>query len=69
MNPDNAYGRPFLALLTPEELEARVRTKRVQYQVNFHSTLEQGTVTADGPYFGLEVQVADDRPQGPRRLT
>jgi hypothetical protein len=69
MNPDNAYGRPFFALLTPSELEARVRTKRVQYQVNFHSTIEAGAVSADGPYFGIDVQFADDRPQEPKRLT
>jgi hypothetical protein len=68
MNPDNAYGQPFFTLLTPAELEARVRTKRVQYQVNFHSNLPEDAVTADGPYFGIDVTFADDRPQGPKRL-
>jgi hypothetical protein len=69
MNPDNAYGQPFFTLLSPAELDARIRTKRVQYQVNFHSTMEEGSVTADGPYFGIDVSFADDRPQGPKRLT
>jgi hypothetical protein len=69
MNPDNAYGRPFFTLLSPAELEARVRTKRVQYQVNFQSTLPEGSVTADGPYFGIDVAFVDDRPQGPSSLT
>jgi hypothetical protein len=69
MNPDNRYGRPFFTLLTPHEVESRIRSKRVQFQVNFHGTLAEGDVTADGPYFGLEVDFADDRPQGPNSMS
>ena len=39
LNNDNDYGRPFFVLLTLEQLQARTRTSRVQYQINFRSNM------------------------------
>jgi hypothetical protein len=39
LNSDNDYGRPFAVLLSLEEVEARTRSKRVQFQVNFRSDI------------------------------
>ena len=39
MNEDNDYGRPFFVLLTLEQLQARTRNSRVQYQINFRSDM------------------------------
>ena len=39
-NSENDYERPFAVLLSLPEVEARTRTKRVQFQVNFHSDIE-----------------------------
>jgi len=44
LNSDNDYGEPFAVLLTLPELQARTRTPRVQFQVNFRTDIE---VTAD----------------------
>ncbi len=38
LNSANAYGKPFAALLTLQELENRTRAKRIQYQVNLWNT-------------------------------
>lgn len=35
LNDANDYGRPFFTLLTFEQVQAKTRTKRVQFQVNF----------------------------------
>lgn len=35
LNDENDYGRPFFVLLTFDEVTAKTRTKRVQFQVNF----------------------------------
>jgi len=35
LNDVNDYGRPFFTLLTFEQVGAKTRTKRVQFQVNF----------------------------------
>ena len=39
INDDNDYGRPFFVLLTLEQLQARTRTSRIQYQINFRSDM------------------------------
>lgn len=39
LNEDNDYGRPFFVLLTLEQLQARVRTSRIQYQINFRADM------------------------------
>jgi hypothetical protein len=45
LNTDNAYGREFAVLLTVDQVESRTRQKRVQYQVNFRSDMEQEALT------------------------
>ena len=35
LNDANEYGRPFLTLLTFDQVKAKTRTKRVQFQINF----------------------------------
>lgn len=35
LNDENDYGHPFFVLLTLEQLQARTRTSRIQYQINF----------------------------------
>jgi hypothetical protein len=39
INHQNDYGRPFFVLLTLEQLHARTRTSRIQYQINFRSNM------------------------------
>lgn len=39
LNENNDYGRPFFVLLTLEQLQARTRTSRIQYQINFRSDM------------------------------
>lgn len=39
INDNNDYGRPFFVLLTLEQLQARVRTSRIQYQINFRADM------------------------------
>lgn len=39
INDQNDYGRPFFVLLTLEQLQARTRTSRIQYQINFRSDM------------------------------
>jgi len=41
LNDVNEYERHFFVLLTYEQLQARVRTSRVQYQINFRSDMEE----------------------------
>ena len=36
----NDYERPFAVLLSLEEVEARTRSKRIQFQVNFRSDIQ-----------------------------
>ncbi len=52
LNSENDYGRPFVVLLTLEQVEQRTSAKRLQYQVNFRST------PADGPYEDLVISPA-----------
>lgn len=50
LNDNNEYGKPFFTLLSFEEVKARTRTKRVQFQVNFASdTLDKPDPSA-GPF-------------------
>lgn len=45
----NIYGKPFFAVVPFEELERRTRTKRVQYQVNLRTDMDdRGSIL--GPY-------------------
>jgi hypothetical protein len=39
LNDDNDYGHPFFVLLTLEQLQAKTRTSRIQYQINFRSNM------------------------------
>lgn len=39
LNEENDYGKPFFVLLTLEQLHARTRTSRIQYQINFRTDL------------------------------
>lgn len=48
LSSDNEFGAPFFVLLTLDELEARTRTKRVQYQVNLRTDLRPDAVTRFG---------------------
>lgn len=43
----NVYGRPFARLLTLEEVRARTRPWRTQFQVNFRADLPRDDVVAD----------------------
>ena len=40
----NDYERPFAVLLSLEEVEARTRSKRIQFQVNFRSDIQPSDV-------------------------
>ena len=40
LNETNVYGKPFAVLLTLDEVEARTRQRRVQYQVNFKTDID-----------------------------
>jgi hypothetical protein len=44
LNSANDYERPFAVLLSLEEVEARTRSKRIQFQVNFRSDIEPSDV-------------------------
>lgn len=44
LNSENDYERPFAVLLSLEEVEARTRSKRVQFQVNFRSDIDPSDV-------------------------
>lgn len=35
LNDDNEYGHPFYVLVTPERVDERTQSKRLQYQVQF----------------------------------
>jgi hypothetical protein len=35
LNNDNEYGHPFYVLVTPEGVDRRTQSKRLQYQVQF----------------------------------
>lgn len=39
INDANDYGRPFFVLLTLEQLQARTRSSRIQYQINFRNDM------------------------------
>lgn len=40
LSTENEYGMPFVVLLSLEEVEQRTRAKRIQYQVNFRSDID-----------------------------
>jgi hypothetical protein len=44
LSSENDYGRPFAVLLSLAEVDARTRSKRVQFQVDFRSDLESSDV-------------------------
>lgn len=62
LNEDNDYGKPFFTLLTFEEVKAKTRTRRVQFQVNFRFGDMPEPTTEEGPYpdhrFVDEVRLA-----------
>jgi hypothetical protein len=39
LNENNVFGKPFAVLLTLDEVQARTRQQRVQYQVNFRTDI------------------------------
>jgi hypothetical protein len=47
LNETNIYGKPFAVLLTLEEVEARTRQRRVQYQVNFKTDIDPDQTEAE----------------------
>ncbi len=51
INDANDYGRPFFVLLTLEQLHARTRTSRVQYQINFRNNMPLDDPAL--PYVGM----------------
>jgi hypothetical protein len=52
LNSENDYGRPFFVLLTLEQVEARTRVRRVQFQVNLRSDLLENPDTLPLEGFG-----------------
>ncbi len=48
LNSANDFGRPFVRLLTLEELKERTKPWRTQFQVNFRSDLSSEGLVADG---------------------
>ncbi len=50
LNDQNDYGKPFFTLLTTREVEERTKTKRVQFQVNFASTIVDKPAPHAGPF-------------------
>jgi hypothetical protein len=47
LNETNVYGRPFAVLLTLDEVEARTRMRRIQYQVNFKTDIDPNQAGAE----------------------
>jgi hypothetical protein len=62
LNNANVYGAPFAALLTLEEVEARTRAKRIQYQVNFRSDLSAAEATDTAIVFGTTQHIPRSEP-------
>jgi hypothetical protein len=65
LNRLNAYGKEFFVLLTRDQLEARIRSKRVQYQVTLARGIQDLT-----PPFGIgpgELSPLEDGGIGPSR--
>lgn len=61
LNEANDYGRPFAVLLTLDEVQRRTRIQRVQFQVNFHTNLDEAGGTGPGALliFGEASDVGD----------
>jgi hypothetical protein len=57
LNESNAYGRPFAALLSLEEVELRTHARRIQYQVNFRSDIEPRVDGQELVVFGNESHI------------
>jgi hypothetical protein len=60
LNSANVFGEEFFVLLTLEQLNARIRSKRTQFQV----TLARGQVNVEAP-FGFGPGVLGPRPSTP----
>jgi hypothetical protein len=59
LNKQNVYGTEFFVLLTSKQLNERIRTKRIQYQV----TLSRGVAYPAGPFGvgpGVLVELTDE---------
>jgi len=57
LNSMNAYGRPFAVLLTLEEVEKRTQKRRIQYQVNFRTDVQDSAPPGNSDWlvlFGTE---------------
>lgn len=50
LNEHNDYGKPFFTLLSFDEVRAKTRTKRTQFQVNFYSDMRDKPSPAAGPF-------------------
>ena len=47
----NEYGQPFAVLLTTAQVEERIRTSRLQYQINFRTKMDRAQFSDDGVVF------------------
>jgi hypothetical protein len=55
INDQNDYGKPFFVLLTLEQLQARTRTSRIQYQINFRSDMPVEDLTLPNAGVGPDI--------------
>lgn len=55
MNTENDYERPFFVLLTLADVEAKTRSKRIQYQVNFRTDMEPAAYAQEGPFPAVDL--------------
>lgn len=57
LNDVNDFNSPFAVLLTLDQVELRTHSKRVQYQVNFKSSLEVDERESKAIVFGTEEHI------------
>jgi hypothetical protein len=63
LNNDNVFGAPFFVLLTIDELNARTKNRRVQFQVNLRTDTQADVTSRFG--FGPAGLVRDPGPVDP----
>jgi hypothetical protein len=63
LNNDNVFGAPFFVLLTIDELDARTKNRRVQFQVNLRTDTQADVTSRFG--FGPAGLVRDLGPRHP----
>lgn len=61
INDANDFGRPFFVLLTLEQLQARTRTSRIQYQINFRNDMPPHDPALPDSGVGPSPSVPPDR--------